>query len=105
MTCPRCGKENEADARFCARCGLEFARYQTTRVATEGEMRCYRHPKVATNLSCGRCERPVCTRCAINGPAGIRCPECARSNVAFRPAAVIHSAGRSARSLTRVGPW
>ena len=38
---------------------------------------CYKHPKEETRLSCGRCERPICTRCSIVGPAGVRCRECA----------------------------
>lgn len=40
-------------------------------------MLCYKHPKEETNLSCGKCDRPICTRCMVMGPAGIRCPECA----------------------------
>lgn len=40
-------------------------------------MQCYRHPKVETAVSCGKCDRPICTRCMIPGPAGMRCPECA----------------------------
>ena len=38
---------------------------------------CYKHPKEETRLSCGKCERPICTRCSIVGPAGVRCRECA----------------------------
>lgn len=40
-------------------------------------MQCYRHPKVETGVSCGKCDRPICTRCMIPGPAGMRCPDCA----------------------------
>jgi hypothetical protein len=40
-------------------------------------MNCYRHPKEETAVSCGKCDRPICTRCMIPGPAGMRCPECA----------------------------
>jgi MFS family permease len=40
-------------------------------------MYCYRHPKIATKVSCGKCDRPICTRCMVSGPAGMRCPECA----------------------------
>ena len=40
-------------------------------------MYCYKHPKVETGLSCGKCERPICTNCMIVGPAGVRCRECA----------------------------
>ncbi len=37
---------------------------------------CYKHPREETRLSCGRCERPICTRCSVLGPAGVRCREC-----------------------------
>jgi hypothetical protein len=26
---------------------------------------------------CGRCERPICVKCMVSGPAGMRCPDCA----------------------------
>lgn len=38
-------------------------------------------------------------------PAGTRCRECSRSNVAFRPAAVAHEAKVGVRSMMRMGPW
>jgi hypothetical protein len=40
-------------------------------------MNCYRHKNVETAVSCGRCDRPICPKCMISGPAGMRCPECA----------------------------
>ena len=40
-------------------------------------MYCYRHPKVETAVSCGKCDRPLCPRCMVPGPAGMRCPDCA----------------------------
>jgi len=40
-------------------------------------MQCYKHPDVETNLSCGKCGKPICTRCMIQTPVGIRCSECA----------------------------
>ena len=40
-------------------------------------MNCYRHPKTETAVSCGRCERPICVKCMVSGPAGMRCPDCA----------------------------
>ena len=42
------------------------------------EMRCARHPNETTNLTCSRCDRPVCVRCMVYTPVGIRCSECAR---------------------------
>jgi hypothetical protein len=39
---------------------------------------CYRHPDRETWVRCGRCERPICTRCAMQGPVGMRCRTCGR---------------------------
>ena len=106
-SCPRCGRQNEDDVQFCGRCGLNIVEYEKhqTRPSSDDTMFCYRHPKEATNLSCGRCGKPICTKCAIIGPAGPRCPECAKNNIAFRPAAVIYGAKKGASSFTRMGPW
>jgi hypothetical protein len=46
-----------------------------TQVQTE-TLYCYRHPTTPTMLRCNRCERPICTKCAILTPTGYRCPEC-----------------------------
>lgn len=109
MVCPRCAKVNEDDARFCAKCGrnLEDAlREAKTSAAEEEEVRyCYRHPKEATNLSCGRCNKPICTKCAIIGPAGPRCPDCSKTEVAFRPGAIGLGVKRTFRSVGSRGPW
>ncbi len=40
-------------------------------------MQCVRHPKVETGLTCGRCETPICPRCAVFTDVGARCPTCA----------------------------
>jgi len=39
---------------------------------------CANHPGAATSLRCNRCEKPICTKCAISTPTGYRCPECVR---------------------------
>ena len=39
---------------------------------------CYVHPNRPTSLRCNRCERPICTECAIRTPTGYRCPQCVR---------------------------
>lgn len=39
---------------------------------------CYRHPDRETYVRCGRCERPICARCAMEGPVGLRCRDCGR---------------------------
>ncbi|MBI4200821.1 MAG: hypothetical protein HY531_00855 [Chloroflexi bacterium] len=41
--------------------------------------RCYRHPDIDTGLRCGNCDRPICVRCVVQHPVGIRCPRCARA--------------------------
>ncbi len=40
-------------------------------------MQCARHSKVETELTCGRCETPICPRCAVFTDVGARCPTCA----------------------------
>jgi hypothetical protein len=39
-------------------------------------MYCANHPKVETELACGRCDTPVCTRCVVHTEVGIRCRRC-----------------------------
>lgn len=39
---------------------------------------CARHPSVETRLRCASCEVPICPRCAVDAPVGMRCPDCAR---------------------------
>ncbi len=51
--------------------------------ATDGPSFCYRHPDRETWVSCGRCDRPICTRCAMQGPVGLRCRDCGKP--AFDP--------------------
>lgn len=41
-------------------------------------MKCAAHPDIETNLRCGKCGTPVCPRCMVPGPVGVRCPQCAR---------------------------
>ena len=40
-------------------------------------MQCATHPKVETELTCGRCDRPICPRCLVQTPVGARCRQCA----------------------------
>jgi len=40
---------------------------------------CANHPNVETTLRCNRCEKPICSKCAIKSPVGYRCPECVKS--------------------------
>ncbi|MDQ3922257.1 MAG: B-box zinc finger protein [Actinomycetota bacterium] len=38
-------------------------------------MRCYRHPKRETRVSCATCGRPICTECMRATDVGIKCPD------------------------------
>jgi hypothetical protein len=50
---------------------------------TDGDvMFCTVHPNVPTSLRCNKCNRPMCTRCAVLTPVGYRCRECVRSQQA-----------------------
>lgn len=42
-------------------------------------MQCARHPKVETNVTCGKCGTPICPKCMVETPVGMRCPDCASS--------------------------
>jgi hypothetical protein len=42
---------------------------------------CYNHPNRETMLRCNRCERPICTACAVLTPTGYRCKECVRGQL------------------------
>ncbi len=39
---------------------------------------CVNHPQTETMLRCNRCERPICSKCAILTPTGYRCKDCVR---------------------------
>jgi hypothetical protein len=39
---------------------------------------CANHPNTATSLRCNRCNKPICTKCAVLTPVGYRCRECVR---------------------------
>ena len=43
-----------------------------------GTLYCYRHPDRETWVRCGRCDRPICTKCAMLGPVGMRCKQCGK---------------------------
>lgn len=42
------------------------------------ERQCTYHPNVRTRLSCSKCGKPICPRCAVETPVGYRCPDCAQ---------------------------
>ncbi len=37
---------------------------------------CANHPTRETMLRCNRCEKPICTSCAVHTPTGYRCKQC-----------------------------
>ncbi len=39
---------------------------------------CANHPSVETSLRCNKCEKYICTKCAVKTPTGYRCRECVR---------------------------
>jgi len=39
---------------------------------------CANHPQRPTLLRCNRCEKPICSDCAVKTPVGYRCKECVR---------------------------
>ena len=39
---------------------------------------CYVHPSRETSLRCKRCDRYICTSCAVSTPTGYICKECMR---------------------------
>ena len=39
---------------------------------------CFYHPDRETQVSCGRCGRPLCPDCVRHGATGVRCEECIR---------------------------
>ena len=41
------------------------------------DVRCSYHPDTLTRLRCGRCGKPICPRCGVRSPVGLRCPDCA----------------------------
>ncbi|HEV7809642.1 MAG TPA: hypothetical protein VGO64_03500 [Candidatus Limnocylindrales bacterium] len=46
--------------------------------AVDDTLHCYRHPDRETWVRCGRCDRPICPKCAMQGPVGLRCKTCGR---------------------------
>jgi hypothetical protein len=43
----------------------------------DDEVRCSYHPDTLTRLRCSRCGKPICPRCSVRTPVGLRCPDCA----------------------------
>ena len=63
-------------------------------------MECDWHPETETYVTCTRCEKPICYRCQVQAPVGVRCPECAKPTQLpaydLSPSVYLRSAGVSA---------
>lgn len=95
MRCSRCGAENHEASNFCPKCGAKFVP-RPDPVAVEGDpgaYYCFKHKHEVTRVTCGRCEKPICTKCLVIGPAGVRCRDCARNKVSTRWRGVAHDLG------------
>jgi hypothetical protein len=49
---------------------------------TDITLTCAIHPDRETTLRCNRCEKAICTECAVLTPVGYRCKECVREQQA-----------------------
>ncbi|HUV05534.1 MAG TPA: B-box zinc finger protein [Armatimonadota bacterium] len=45
-------------------------------MTTTAEMRCARHPKEQTAITCASCGIPICPKCMVTTPVGIKCRDC-----------------------------
>lgn len=45
-------------------------------VINEEQLFCVNHPQTETALRCSKCLDPMCLRCAVRTPVGLRCPKC-----------------------------
>lgn len=99
--CAKCGAENPDNHKFCSECGAKFvARAPSIPVpGEEGVFYCAKHKKEPTRVTCGRCEKPICHKCMIVGPAGVRCRDCGRRKKPVRLRGVMHDAGRGIGSF------
>ena len=51
---------------------------------------CANHPQTETMLRCNRCEKPICSKCAVLTDTGYRCKECVRGHQkAFETAEIV----------------
>ncbi len=76
-----------------------------TAFPTSGAVPCADHPDTETRLRCSRCGKPICPRCAVRTPVGMRCPDCAgtRSSVKANPAGTLVAAATGLGVATVVG--
>jgi len=48
---------------------------------------CARHPNIETNLRCSSCDTPICPKCLVQTPVGMKCKTCGshRQGTMFNP--------------------
>jgi hypothetical protein len=61
----------------------EMRRQWDEAIATGRPLVCIDHPHRETTLRCNRCGAPICTRCAVRTPVGLRCKECVKAQQAI----------------------
>jgi hypothetical protein len=49
---------------------------------SDAPLMCANHPGRETTLRCNRCNKPICSKCAVQTPVGYRCRECVRGQQA-----------------------
>ena len=95
MICAQCRAENPDDKKYCGECGHALVSTPERPVpGEEGAFYCARHKREVTRVRCGRCDTPICPRCTVHGPAGVRCRACASNRLPIRPMGVLHEATR-----------
>jgi hypothetical protein len=108
MKCSKCGSENSGSPKFCSDCGAKFVPIAEP-IRVPGDEKdlyyCYRHKSEPTRVTCGRCGRPLCTRCIKMSSVGPRCKQCARGKVAVRPMGVLHDAAGGLSNVTQSRAW
>ncbi|AIE87459.1 hypothetical protein OP10G_4091 [Fimbriimonas ginsengisoli Gsoil 348] len=98
--------EAEAPGKFCANCGVKFvARKDPVSAGEDGAYFCPKHPKEVTRVTCGRCEKPICHRCIVMSPAGVRCRDCARNKRPVRVRGVLHNAAHAIGPMDQKKVW
>lgn len=92
--CSKCQAEVQGAPKFCPDCGKRFVPNPEPVVAGEdGVYFCHKHKREQTRVTCGKCERPICPKCLVLSPAGVRCKDCSRNRVPVRLRGVAHDVG------------
>jgi len=95
--CSKCQAEVQGTPKYCPECGKRFEPNPEPVVAGEdGVFYCHKHKHEKTRVTCGRCERPICPKCLVLSPAGVRCQDCSRNRVPIRMRGVLHDVSAGA---------